>query len=63
MQNVRSRELRDGDHGFPAGMGTNFTVIPWKRGDLLRQYRGDGLLIFNVIVHRTINCELAEFEV
>jgi len=43
------RELHgDGDHGFPArgngdrvhgntaGMGTNFTVIPWERGDLLR---------------------------
>ena len=44
-------------------MGTEFTVIPWERGDLLRYYRGVGLLIFKVIMDWTVNCELAEFDV
>ena len=63
-----------GNHGYsavmgteftvvPRGRGTKFTVIPWERGDLLRQYRRVGLLIFNVIMDWTVNCELAEFDV
>jgi len=55
--------IGDRVHGNTAGMGTNFTVIPWERGDLLRQYRGVGLLIFNVIMDWSVNCELAEFDV